>query len=65
MKQVNCEFCTPLLLLNFGFKTQDVWFSRANWSACFEGSDIEIDYKGMLRLEFFELLFRFWDLSEM
>jgi len=28
-------------------------------------SDIEIDYKGMLRLEFFELLFRFWDLSEM
>ena len=42
-----------------------VWFSRANWSACFEGSDIEIDYKGMLRLEFFELLFRFWDLSEM
>lgn len=75
MKQVKCEFRTSPPLIYFcsnmnekkGKKEKRCQkkkktLSRANWSVCFEelNLEIEVTWDFVLRIEFFELHFRFF-----
>lgn len=76
MKQVKCEFHTSPPLIYFCSnmnekkgkkekrcqKKKKKTLSRANWSVCFEelNLEIEVTWDFVLRIEFFELHFRFF-----